>query len=188
MKESVFVPRTSCASSGSRYPVHLPSSTIFASPILHDVDSDGALDVVVVTGEGAIYVFDLITGAQLTESFAVVDPLQRVDRKSLDDAIAEGSKKTAFPDLTLGGFSSIRRQEDDDDENDRPASDEEEEEDERGGVSPKDTKKTTSSSSKTSVEFQPRVLASVVIADLNADGRVEEMIIPVSYSSQGWQV
>ena len=138
-----------------------------------------------VTGEGAIYVFDLITGAQLTESFAVVEPLRRVDRKSLDDAIAEGGKKTAFPDLTLGGFSSIRRQNDDDD-GDRLAPDEEEE-DERGGVSSKEPKKATSSS-KTSVEFRPRVLASVVIADLNADGRVEEMIIPVSYSSPGWYV
>ena len=143
---------------GSRYPLHLPSATVFGSPLLHDVDADGALDVVVVTGEGVVHAFDLVDGARVADSF-LIDPLRRIERKWLE-ATMEDAKKAFFPGLSVQSLREERMEEEEV---------EEEEEKALPGVT----------------TMEPRVMASAVIVDLNLDGRAEEMIVPITYSDEG---
>ena len=133
---------------GSRYPIHLSSSTIFSSPLLHDVDADGSLDVVVVTAEGVIYAFDLLDGTQISDIHAI-RPLGLIDRKWLEETASSTEKKRVFPDLALKRV------------------------------------KNEGEAGRKSTSLRGRVLASAVITDLNGDGRVEEMIVPVTYSDEG---
>ena len=141
---------------GSKYPIQIPSSTVFASPLLHDIDADGSLDVVVVTAEGLVYAFDLLDGVTIFKTIAV-SPITQIDRKWLKETAnsAAENEDRVFPNLSLKRMES-------------------------GMESDGDYDKTDNSSSLTG-----RVLASPVIVDLNSDGRVEEMIVPVTYSDQG---
>ena len=154
---SVLAASTGLPLPGSRYPIHLPGATVYSSPVLHDVDADGSLDVVVVTGEGAVHAFDLIDGARLVDSF-LIDPLHRVEKKWLEETLAaEDARKAVYPDLALRSFRGEREED--------------------GEV-----EKSTSAVVTT---LHPRVMASAVIVDLNGDGRVEEMIVPVTYTDEG---
>ena len=129
---------------GSRYPIHLPAATVYASPLLHDVDADGSLDVVVATGEGLLHAFHLVDATRVVDSFAV-EPLRAVDRKWLEEtaAAAEEEGKRTFPHLVVR-FAA-----------DAPGG--------GGGGEMVHEKRTTT--------MEPRVMASPVITDLNGDGR-----------------